>query len=93
MLELIIYVVVGLLGLWLAVVIVSAIYRFSKEYKEHHLYPFSLKDFLKVLIRFRPEDIRYAIELARLRSKHIKQQNLEKIKSEWNRQKKKSKNE
>ena len=95
MLELIIYTVVGLLGLYLAIVVVSAIHRFIKEYKEHgpYSYPFSLKDLLKILMRLRPKDIKLAITLARLRSKHIRQENLEKIKSEWNHQKEKNKNE
>jgi len=94
-LELIIYIIAGLLGLWLVTVVASAIYRFIKEYKAHgpYSYPFSLKDLLKILIRLRPKDIKLAIGLARLRSKHIRQENLEKIKSEWNHQKEKSKNE
>ena len=41
----------------------------------------------------RVQDIKLAIALARIRSKYIKQKNLEKIKSEWNRQKEKSKDE
>ena len=91
MLEIFIYAVIGLLGLWLAIVIVSAIHRFIKEYKgnQPHLYPFSFKVFLKVLIRLRPKDIKLAIRLARLRSKHIRNKNLEKIKSEWKYQKEK----
>jgi len=93
MLELLIYIAIGLLGLWLAVVVVSAIYRFIKEYKEHDSSPFSFKTLLRVLIGLRPKDIKLALTLARLRSKHIRQQNLEKIKSEWNHQKEKSKNE
>jgi len=98
MLELLIYIVVGLLSLWLAIVVVSAIHRFIKEYKgnQPHPYSFSLKDLLRVVIRFRLEDYKLAITLARLRSKHIRQQNLEKIKSEWKYQKEKrekSKNE
>jgi len=96
MIETIIYTVVGLLGLWLSVVVASAIYRFVKEYKEHqsHSYPFSLKVFLKILIRLRPEDIKLALALARLRSKHIRNKNIEKIKSEWKYQKEKgNKNE
>ena len=93
MIELIIYIVVGLLGLWLAVVVVSAIYRFIKEYKEHDSSPFSFKTLLRVLIGLRPKDIKLALTLARLRSKHIRQQNLEKIKSEWKHQKEKSQNE
>jgi ABC-type antimicrobial peptide transport system permease subunit len=97
MLELIIYTVIGLLigllGFYLAIVIASAIYRFIKEYKEHDSSPFSFKTLLRVLIGLRPKDIKLAITLARLRSKHIRQQNLEKIKSEWKHQKEKSKNE
>ena len=93
MLELLIYIAIGLLGLWLAVVVVSAIYRFIKEYKEHDSSPFSFKTLLRVLIGLRPKDIKLALTLARLRSKHIRQQNLEKIKSEWKHQKEKSQNE
>jgi|TARA_R110000824_G_scaffold22325_12_gene81878 hypothetical protein len=93
MIELIIYIVVGLLGLWLALVVVGAIHRFIKEYKEHDYSPFSFKTLLRVLIGLRPKDIKLALTLARLRSKHIRQQNLEKIKSEWKHQKEKSKNE
>ena len=94
MLELIIYIVVGILGSWLAIVVASAIYRFIREYKEDlSSYPFSFKMLLKVLISMRVQDIKLAMALARIRSKYIKQKNLEKIKSEWNRQKEKSNDE
>ena len=94
MLELIIYIIAGLLSLWLAVVVASAIYRFMREYKEDlSSYPFSFKTFLKTLRSMRLRDIKLAIVLARLRSRHIRNKNLEKIKSEWNYQKEKSKNE
>lgn len=94
MLELIIYAVIGLLGLWLTIVVVSAIYRFIREYKEDlSSYPFSFKTLLKILMNMRVQDIKLAITLARLRSKHIRQQNLEKIKSEWKHQKEKNKHE
>ena len=94
MLELIIYIIAGLLGLWLATVVASAIYRFIREYKEDlSSYPFSFKTFLKTLRSMRLRDIKLAIGLARLRSRYIRNKNIEKIKSEWKHQKEKSKNE
>jgi len=89
----IVYTVVGLLGLYLGILLVYAVYGFIKEH-EKHPHPLTFKLFIKTLMQLKSEDIKYAIELARLKSKYARNKNLEKIKSEWKYQKEKgNKNE